>query len=340
MPTTTTTDTTMAVSAVGSRTDSAGAGVTDYTAEEVRFSQQMWNPGYIEPINAFKVQAQTVPAMSVKVGSGTSKADYYLLQGTVAGQGNYVVRLDVSSVNVTISAADASQPRTDEIYLYVADTAYDSSSRVLPRLGYRKGDVGGAAPGPDSAWKAYAKLASVAVAAGATTITSANITDSREIATNKLGIAGWPLGSPRLFTTGGASAPSTTPVSAFTVPITATGRYLIEGFLHYAAAPARGMRMTWGVPSGATGRWSSGGIQIGVGGRIGDYDLGMVEQNVALPVSGDAGGPAVYVGARPVMHLDCPNTGTLTLSIGQDNGGAEVTTLWSNSILRVTRVSA
>lgn len=340
MPTTTTTDTTMSVAAVGSRTDSSGSAATDFTAEEARLPNIFWEQGYIEPANAFKVQAQASPDMTVKVGSGTSKVDHYLVEGTASGQGNYLVRLDVSSVNVTIGAADASQPRTDEIYLYVADNAYDASSRVLPRLGYRKGDLGGAAPGPDSNWDAYVLLATVDVAAGVTTITNSDITDERAEATSKLGISGWPIGASREFVLeSDVGASSTTPVSAFSVPITKTGRYRVEGFLHYAASPSRGMRMTWAYPTSSAGRWSSGGIQVAEGSRIGDYDLGMVDISTPLPVSGDPDGPSVEVGARPVMHLTCVNTGTLTLSIGQDSGGAEVTTLRAGSMLRLVRVS-
>lgn len=169
----------MSVSAIGSRTTDAGAAVTDYTAEEVRFLSALYGEGYLSPTNAFKVLAQASPDMTVKVGSGASKADFYCVAGEAAGQGNYIVRLDTSSQNVTITAADASQPRTDEIYLVVRDNVYDASSRGLPQIGYRKGDVGGAIPGPDAAWKASALLARVAVGAAVTSITNANITDLR-----------------------------------------------------------------------------------------------------------------------------------------------------------------
>lgn len=179
MPTTTYLDSTFAVAAIGDRTDPAGVAVPDYTAEESRFIAQILNPGYLEPALSFAVRQQVTPAMSVRVGSDAAKADYYVVGGTVGGQGNYIVRLDTAAVTVQVPAADASQQRTDEVYLVVRDNTYDASSHSLPQLGYRKGDLGGAAPGPDASWEAFALLASVNVPAAAATVTDAQITDHR-----------------------------------------------------------------------------------------------------------------------------------------------------------------
>lgn len=179
MPTTTYTDSTFSVAALGNRTDTAGTAVSDYTAEEARFVSQILTGGYLKPSGAFQVTPQSIPAMSVKVGSGTAKADYYVVEGQVGGQGNYVVRLDVTSRDVTVPAADASQARTDEVYLVVRDNAYDASARGLPQIGYRKGDLGGAAPGVDSTWEASILLATIAVPALETAVEAANVTDER-----------------------------------------------------------------------------------------------------------------------------------------------------------------
>lgn len=183
MPTTTYTNTTFAVAAIGARTDSSGVAVADYTAEETRLLATILSEGYVSPASAFLVDAQTVPNMTVKVGSGTAKTDIYVVAGETAGQGNYLVRLDASSVNVTVPAADASQARTDEVYLVVRDNTYDASSRGLPQIGYRKGDAGGSAPGPDASWEASVLLATITVGAAVSTITSGNITDERSAST-------------------------------------------------------------------------------------------------------------------------------------------------------------
>lgn len=183
MASTSYTDSTFSASVIGARTDNAGGAVTDTTAEEARLLGRMLNAGYLSPANAFVVAAQTVPNMTVKVGSGTAKTDYYVLAGTVGGQGNYIARLDVTSQNVTVPAADASQTRTDEVYLVIQDNLYDTSARALPRIGYRTGTLGGANPGPDGTWTAYALLARITVAPAATTIVTGNISDQRTAAT-------------------------------------------------------------------------------------------------------------------------------------------------------------
>lgn len=216
MPTTTITESTFAANVIGARTDSAGAAAVDTTAEEARLPiYALTSPGYMTPATAFQVTAQTVPNMTVKVGSGTAKADYYNIIGSVAGQGQYLVRLDVATQNITISAADASQTRTDEIYLVVYDNVYDTSARSLPRFGYRKGDLGGAAPGADAAWKAYALLARITVAANATTITNANISDQRSSAGILSNLVGGGAVAKSVFTTKGdiiVASGSSTPV--------------------------------------------------------------------------------------------------------------------------------
>lgn len=177
--TTTYIDSTFSANAIGARTDSAGSAVTDLSAEEARFAAALWTEGAMTS-NSFKVSAQDTPNMSVKVGSGTAKADYFCLTGEVSGQGNYIVRLDVTTQNVTIPAADAAQDRVDEIYLVVLDNAYDVSSKSLPRIAHRKGEIGGTAPGPDTTWRASALLATIPIPASLATITSSQITDERE----------------------------------------------------------------------------------------------------------------------------------------------------------------
>lgn len=182
MPTTSYTDSTFSVAAISNRTDAAGGAVTDVSSEEMRLVAQIVSEGYLNPAESFEVKATSTASMSVTVGSGGAKADHYVVTGEAGGQGNYIVRLDVTSATVALNAADASQARTDEIYLVVQDNAYDASSRGLPRIAYRKGDLGGANPGPDTAWKASVLLARIAVAATSTTVEDEDITDMRSAA--------------------------------------------------------------------------------------------------------------------------------------------------------------
>ena len=183
MPTTTYVEFTASARAIGARTDSAGAAATDITAEEDRLIQSIITEGYVTS-GAFQVWDDS--GMNVTVGSGSAKADLYAVAGEIAGQGVYLARLDQTPVTVTIAAAEASQVRNDEIYLVIADIAYDAGSRSLPRIGYRKGDAGGALPGPDAAWKASALLATVNVPAAASSIDLGDIFDERVQATTVL----------------------------------------------------------------------------------------------------------------------------------------------------------
>ena len=181
MPTTSYTDATFGARTIGARTDSGGTPVTDLSAEEDRYPTIILSEGYVTPSDAFEPVAGAVATMNVIIGSGSAKADYYVVAGNIAGQGNYMVRLASATETITLDAADGSNDRIDEIYLVVEDNAYDSSGRALPRFGERKGDPAGSpsAPGPDANWDAYVLIATIDVPQGAADITECTITDER-----------------------------------------------------------------------------------------------------------------------------------------------------------------
>lgn len=184
------TDTGTQVYALQARTNNAGAAVDDVTGEDLRLVAELFTGGVlIDPTDSWQVKQRAAGAnMSVDVGSGDADADLAVVPGTAPGQGNYIVRKETGAVNVTVPAANVSNPRLDEVYLVVQDNAYDASARVLPRIAYRDGTPAASpvAPGPDAAWDAYLLLATVSVPAGDTTISDAQITDERAIA----GLAG------------------------------------------------------------------------------------------------------------------------------------------------------
>lgn len=179
MPSTTYFDPTFGARAIGNRTDDTGTAATDLTAEEDRFESADVTAGYVTPADSFVVAADAT--WDVSVGSGTTKADIYAVKGTATGQGTYIVRLDQAGDTVTISAADGSNPRIDEVYLVVVDNDYDAGGLSLPRLAYREGTAAGSpsAPGPDPAWDAYVLLATIDVPAAAANIGACTITDER-----------------------------------------------------------------------------------------------------------------------------------------------------------------
>lgn len=183
MPTTTVldgdgTDWTAAVRALGARTDNAGTAVIDLAADEDRLINHLLTEGFLTT-DAFVVQ-DGATGMQVTVGSGTAKADIYVVEGDDVGQHPYLVRMDDAQVTITLDAGDA-DPRIDEIYLVVRDATYDGGTITEAQLAYRKGDAAAtpSAPGPDGAWDAWVLLASIAVAASASTVTAGDITDGR-----------------------------------------------------------------------------------------------------------------------------------------------------------------
>lgn len=183
MPTTTVldgdgTDWTAAVRALGARTNNAGTAVIDLAADEDRLINHILAEGFLTT-NAFVVQ-DGASGMQITVGSGTAKADIYVVEGDDVGQHPYLVRMDDAQVTITLDAGGA-DPRIDEIYLVVRDATYDGGTITEPQLAVRKGDASATpvAPGADAAWDAEVLLATINVAASASTIAAGDITDNR-----------------------------------------------------------------------------------------------------------------------------------------------------------------
>jgi len=175
MPTTIIEDAAFDIFAVGDRTDSSGVDEFDLSSSEARLISSLFYPGYVGDDDSFVVKHSS--GMGITIGSGNAKKDMYVIEGKTVGQGNYVVRLADSQVSLTVPAADASS-RTDEVYLVVFDSSFDTGSVTLPRIGYRRGDAGAGNPGPESAWEAYELICRISVAGGASSV-SGGISDQR-----------------------------------------------------------------------------------------------------------------------------------------------------------------
>lgn len=121
---------------------------------------------------ALAVTQNGVPNMSVNVASGQA----YIPGTEGTKQATYVVVNDASK-NITISAADGSNPRIDLIVAKVQDSLYSGATNTWSLV-----TVTGTPSGTPAAPTAPANsivLARVAVAAGVTSIVTANITDYR-----------------------------------------------------------------------------------------------------------------------------------------------------------------
>lgn len=121
------------VFAIGGRTDSGGVAQNDQDQEESRFGAKYAGrrQGLVENMlddtpnpNGYRPRQNTGADMNLLVGSTVTKVDGYVLRGGSAGQGNYVVRLDATTLTVAVPATDPTNPARYGVYLFVDDAAY------------------------------------------------------------------------------------------------------------------------------------------------------------------------------------------------------------------------
>ena len=181
MASTTYHDIAAAVAALQARTDAAGDPVPDVSGEELRLYAALFSAGVVQS-DAYQV----VPGAGLSVDVGTNpQEDLAIVPGTLAGQGNYLVRIGGGAPEtLALNAAHLSNPRIDQVYIAINDDAYDAGGITMARLAVRTGDPAAspAEPGPDAGWTAYLLLATVLVGAGATSVAPGDITDERTIA--------------------------------------------------------------------------------------------------------------------------------------------------------------
>lgn len=118
---------------IGGRTDATPTAVADTDQEEMRIGAKYAGrrQGLTEnmlddtpnPL-AWRPRQNTGADMNLKIGSGVTKVDGYVLRGTVAGQGTYVVRLDATTRTISVPATDPTNPARYGVYLHIDDTAY------------------------------------------------------------------------------------------------------------------------------------------------------------------------------------------------------------------------
>jgi hypothetical protein len=192
--------------AIAGRTDSAGVAQPDQDQEETRLPTgillgQGFTPNLLDQSvnpNAWRVRQNTGTDMNVLVGSGTTKRDGYVLRGTVAGQGSYIVRLDATTKSVSVPATDATNPARYGVYLWVNDAAYSgTASRAYAGISCLRGTPAGSpvTPTASAVWSAWALLWEFQLPANATAVTntildSGTSIDQRVRATSQIGPRG------------------------------------------------------------------------------------------------------------------------------------------------------
>lgn len=149
--------------------------------ERMMLSKYFQSPG-ITVSTALRVQAQGTPNMTVTVAAG----DAWVAGNQVSNQGYYHVVND-SIVTVSIPQSNTSA-RTDIVVIRVYDSEYSGSFNTA-QIEVISGSPGGGTPAtPSNALR----LATITVGANATSISNANIVDSRaQVVTNNYLIQSW-----------------------------------------------------------------------------------------------------------------------------------------------------
>lgn len=127
----------------------------------------------------YKVTQNGTPNMSVNVAAGVA-----MIRGTQSAlQGVYEGVANDGTVNLTIAAANATNPRRDLVLLQVRDNAFDAGGINDARLVVVTGTPAASPVDPSlTSFPNALVLARVTVAANATSITNAAITDLRSVA--------------------------------------------------------------------------------------------------------------------------------------------------------------
>ena len=144
-----------------------------HPAENDRLTTQgTWSQSGVRRTADLAVTQNSPTAMSVLVAAGWAA----IVGTTTSNMGTYMVYNDGSTA-ATITAADATNPRIDRVCITVNDSAYTGAvNNVVISVVAGTPAVSPTAPATPAN---SISLATIAVAAGATTITNANITDTR-----------------------------------------------------------------------------------------------------------------------------------------------------------------
>lgn len=128
--------------------------------------------------SSLQVTAQGSPNMTVNVAAGWAS-----ILSSTSNAGVYIAYNDATVV-LNITAADATNPRKDIVVATVSDAYYSGSTNTVA-LAVIAGTAS-ASPTPPSTPSNSILLATIAVAANTTTISSGNITDGRVVTTSNL----------------------------------------------------------------------------------------------------------------------------------------------------------
>lgn len=180
--------------------------------------------------------------MSVDVARGGG----YVLGDDATDQGYYFGYNDATT-NLVISAADPSNPRIDLVIMRIKDAAEGGAAGDVVTLEVVTGTPAGSPSAPTLPASSL-QLAQVAVGAGVTSITNANITDSRSMAQTSMFERRTP--SIKVYRTAAQSISNTT-ATAISFPTgSATEAWDTDALHSLSSNPTR---IT--IPNGLAGKW-------------------------------------------------------------------------------------
>jgi len=171
------------VFAIAGRTDSAGTAQVDTDWEELRLLVgTLLRPGLLPNAldqtpnsSGFNVRQNTGADMNVKIGSGTTQRDAYVLRGGVAGQGSYILRLDSAGLVVSVPATDAALPARYGVFAWIDDAAYaGTAARAYAGISCLRGapNASPVTPTASAVWSASVLLWEFQLPALATAVTN------------------------------------------------------------------------------------------------------------------------------------------------------------------------
>jgi hypothetical protein len=146
-----------------------------HSAENDRLTaNSLWNTSGICHAGDLKVSPSSGMVLSISSGWGIILGTYQ------ANMGVYTAYNDAATT-VTVTTADATNPRIDKVVITVNDSAYTGSTNNVV-FQVVKGTAAASPVAPATPTNSF-ELAQIAVAAGTTTISAGNITDTRVRAT-------------------------------------------------------------------------------------------------------------------------------------------------------------
>lgn len=197
-----------------------------YPAESDRLTTQaLYNTTGVIGTTSMAVTQNSPVGMSVRVASGWAA----IVGTTQANMGTYVAYNDATTV-LTISAANPTNPRIDRVVATVRDAYYSGSDNDV--IFQVIAGTPAASPSAPATPANSISLATIAVAANATQIVTANITDTRVSTTTGLlsKYVGQVVSTTNVSTNTATSSTSFVDATGFTVTVTpssASSRILI-----------------------------------------------------------------------------------------------------------------